>query len=89
MSYITYRIIVKGSMSECLESVNRHGLTAIDCVTIDRHRSCAIDVKSCHSDLTEWFNEPSECVHFIGFPPGTLLSISQHRSYTKPLVELV
>ena len=84
-----YRIIVKGSMSECLEAIKYRGLTAIGCVTIDRGRSCAIDVKSCHGDLTEWFNEPGECVQFIGFPVGTLLSLSQHRSYTKPLVELV
>ena len=88
-TYTTFRIIVKGSMADCLAAIEYRGLTAIGCVQIDRQRSCAIDVESCHEYLTSWFDEPTECVQFVGFPVGTLLSISQHRNYTKPLAQLV
>ena len=89
MNYTMFRLNVKGSMAECLAAIDRRGLTAIGCITIDRGRSCAIDVESCHDFLTTWFNEPSECLVGRGFPSGTLLTISQHQNYTKPLDKLV
>ena len=88
MALTMFRLNVKGSVSECLAAVKYHGLTAIGCAAIDRHRSCAI-VEACHIELTSWFDEPTEFVEFIGFPVGTLLSLSQHKSYTKPLDKLV
>ena len=89
MALTMFRLIVKGSIPECLAAIDRRGLTAIGCITIDRGRSCAIDVESCHEYLTTWFNEPCKCSVGQGFPSGTLLTISQHQNYTKPLDKLV
>ena len=89
MNYTMFRLNVKGSKSQCLAAIERRGLTAIGMHEIDRGRSCAIDLESCHEYLGYWFNEPGECLDGFGFPVGTLLHFTLHQDYTKPLNKLV
>jgi len=84
-----FRLYIKGSIPECLAEIKCRGLIAIGCVNIDRYLCCAIDVESCNEYLMTWYDEADEHMVDVKFPSGTLLTILKHRSYTKPLAELV
>lgn len=89
MDYKLFRLIIKGTLSQCLIEIEKRGLTPLGWHEYtDCGRDCSIDVESCSEYLGAWFREDGECVEGIGFPSGTLLLYTSHEAYSSPLKKL-